>query len=105
MAAARVHAGKKGGEGLWKKACPEKQLKNTHPPGINHLSRRHSRQRGESRTAERLCLWFVVIVLFLRSDFWLLFKVVLPRNKVATLLTVQTSAAFKSGDFCKYSQA
>lgn len=43
------------GGGLWKKVCPEKQLRNTLPPGINDLSRRHSRQRGESRTAKRLC--------------------------------------------------
>lgn len=35
---------KKGGD-LWKKACPEKQLRNTPPPGINHPSRRQ--QTGE----------------------------------------------------------
>lgn len=36
---------KKKGEGHWKKACPEKQLKNIPPPGINHPSRRQ--QTGE----------------------------------------------------------
>lgn len=89
---------KKGGH--WKKACPEKQLKNIPPPGINHPRRRQ--QTGEK--AEGSALWFVVIVLFVGSNFWLLFKVVLPRNKVDTLLILGKHLRhLEVGGFCKYS--
>lgn len=93
----------KGGEGLWKKVCPEKRLKNTPPPGINHPRRRQ--QTGERAEQPRgSALWFVVFVLFLGSNFWLLFKVVLPRNKVDTLLILGKHLwHLEVGGFCKYS--